>query len=49
MQNNQVYKDFKEGMIIPRETPLMKKKTKRPSPTTKSLLVNMSILERKKH
>ncbi|KAF6069876.1 putative RNA methyltransferase family protein [Candida albicans] len=29
MQNNQVYKDFKEGMIIPRETPLMKKKNKK--------------------
>ena len=28
MQNNQVYKDFKEGMIIPRETPLMKRKQK---------------------
>ena len=49
MQNNQVYKDFKEGMIIPRETPLMKKKNKKTKSDHKITVSKYVNIGEKKH
>ncbi|KAI3403176.2 hypothetical protein KGF56_004065 [Candida oxycetoniae] len=53
MQNNQVYRDFKEGIVIPRETPKIKSKksanskfkTKAPHKVTVSKYVNIGEKE----